>query len=168
MKKITSSNYRKDKLFPGVAAAVSEMMMRSGGVVSPVEVLLRMQRISKERYEDWRFGRIPYLERAFVGSLGKASRILRIVDLHAHSLGLQPSRSEYRQWGNKGRNRRIALRFSRSGEPRLEAAYSTHYLTKAQQQQEQDNDKRGEEPRSARLEHEDRREPIGPSPGAGD
>lgn len=136
MKKITSANYQKDTLYPAVARAIAGIM-QAGEIVTPVEVLRRLERISQEQYEDWRFGRIAYLERVFSGSLGKASRILRIVDFHARSLGLTPSRTEYRQWGKKGRNRRIVLRFSRSGEPSLEAAYATHYLTKAQQQRQQ-------------------------------
>lgn len=151
MKKITSTNYQKDTLYPPVARAIAGIM-QSDEVVTPVEVLLRLQRISKEQYEDWRFGRIPYLEKVFLGSLGKASRILRIVDFHGRSLGLTPLRTEYRQWGKKGRNRRIVLRFSKSGQPGLEAAYATHYLTKAQRQQQQAKDKRAELRRIAQLE----------------
>jgi hypothetical protein len=131
MNKITSTNYQKDTLYPAVSRAIAEIV-QDREVVTPVEVLLRLQRISRQQYEDWRFGRIAYLERAFLGSLGKAGRILRIVEFHSASLGLTPSRTEYRQWGKKGRNRRIVLRFSKSGEPRLDAAYSTHFLTNAQ------------------------------------
>jgi hypothetical protein len=135
VKKITSTNYQKDTLYPAVSRAIAEIL-QDGEVVTPVEVLLRLQRISQQQYDDWRFGRIAYLERAFLGSLGKAGRILRIVEFHSASLGLTPSRTEYRQWGKKGRNRRIVLRFSKSGEPRLEAAYSTHFLTKARHREE--------------------------------
>ena len=141
MKKITSTNYQKDTLYPAVSRAIAEIV-QDGDVVTPVEVLLRLQRISRQQYEDWRFGRIAYLERAFLGSLGKAGRILRIVQFHSASLGLTPSRSEYRQWGKKGRNRRIVLRFSKSGEPRLEAAYSTHFLTKTQHRKKLDEETR--------------------------
>ena len=143
MKKITSTNYQKDTLYPAVSRAIAEIV-QDGEVVTPVEVLLRLQRISRQQYEDWRFGKIAYLERAFLGSLGKAGRILRIVAFHSASLGLTPSRTEYRQWGKKGRNRRIVLRFSKSGEPRLEAAYSTHFLTKARHPKKLDEETRAE------------------------
>ena len=154
--KTTSSNYQKDKLYPAVARAIAEIM-QAGEVVSPVEVLLRTQRITKEQCEDWRFGRIPYLERVILGNLSKANRILRIIGFHARSLGLTPSQTEYRQWGKKGRNRRIVLRFSKSGDARIEAAYSTHYLTKTQRQKKQDKERREEERRAKRLVARERR-----------
>ncbi len=141
MKKITSTNYQKDSLYPAVSRAIAEIL-QDGDVVTPMEVLLRLQRISRQQYEDWRFGRIAYLERAFLGSLGKAGRILRIVEFHSASLGLTPSRTEYRQWGKKGRNRRSVLRFSKSGEPRLEAAYSTHFFAKAKHRKKLDEEAR--------------------------
>ena len=128
MKKITGSNYKKDKLYPAVACAIAEIM-KTEDVITTVDVLMRMDRIDKKAYEDWRFGRIPYLERVLLGSLGKANRILRILRLHAESLQLVPSQTVYRKWG-KGK-KRIILRFSKSGDPNLEKAYSTHYLVKS-------------------------------------
>jgi hypothetical protein len=127
MKKLTSSSYTKDQLYPSVARAMAEILA-AGAVVAPVEVLLRMGRIKMEQYEDWRFGRIPYLERVCSGSLGKMNRILRILDRHARSLGLTPSQTVYHKWGRGGK--RIVLRFSKSGQPNLEAAYSRHNFAK--------------------------------------
>ena len=127
MKRLTPANYTKDKLYPAVARSISELL-RENGHVAPVEVLLRMQRITKQQYEDWRFARIPYLERITLGGLGKMNRILRIIDLHCRKLNLAPSQTTYRKWG-KGR-KRITLRFSKSGHPNLEAAYSRHYVAK--------------------------------------
>jgi len=128
MKKLTSSNYTKDQLYPAVARAIAEIL-QTGTVVAPVEVLLQMQRITRQQYEDWRFGRIPYLERVTVGGLGKMSRILRIIEQHARTLNLKPSPTVYHKWGKGGK--RIVLRFSKSGEPNLEAAYSRHYLAQS-------------------------------------
>ena len=126
-KKMTAANYKKDKLYGAVARAMAELM-EDEDAVTPVAVMMHMQRISKEDYEDWRFGRVPYLERVFSGSLGKANRILRILKLHAESLHLVPSQTVYRRWG-KGK-KHLTLRFSKSGEPNLEKAYATHYLVK--------------------------------------
>lgn len=123
--KITPSNYKKDKLYPAVARAVSELL-KTEGVVAPVQLLMQMERLSKPRYEGWRFGRIRYLERVFAGSLGKANRILRILEYHARALNLQPSQTVYHKWGKGGK--RIKLQFSKSGHPRLEQAYSRHYV----------------------------------------
>ncbi len=129
MKKLTTNNYKKDKLYPAVARAVAEIL-KTESVVAPVDVLLRMQRITKQQVEDWRFKRIAYLERVTIGGLGKMYRILRILELHARSLNLKPSQTVYRKWG-KGR-KRIVLQFSKSGDRNLEKAYSRHYLAKAQ------------------------------------
>jgi hypothetical protein len=125
MKKITAANYRTDKLYPAVARAVEEIL-KTTNVVTPVELLLRTQRITKQKYEDWRFGRIPYLERVCVGNLSKLNVILRILDHHARALGLKPSQTVYHKWGRGGKH--IILRFSKSGAPALEAAYSRHYV----------------------------------------
>jgi hypothetical protein len=126
MKTINESNYQKHQLYPAIARAVAEML-KTTSVVSPVEVLLRLERITKAQYEDWRFGRIPYLERVCIGNLSKLSVILRILDHHARAIGLKPSQTVYHKWGRGGK--RIILRFSKSGAPALEAAYSRHYLT---------------------------------------
>ena len=133
MKKISQSNYKKDKLYSPVARAIAEIM-KTEDAVTPVDVLMRMNRIDKKAYEDWRFGRIPYLEKICLGSLGKANRILRILRLHAESLHLVPSQTVYRKWG-RGK-KRIILRFSKSGHPNLERAYSTHYLIKSCRKQQ--------------------------------
>ena len=92
-------------------------------------MLLHTQRVTKQQVEDWRFGRIPFLERVLSGNLSKMNRLLRILDVHTRSLGLTPVQSVYHKWGRGGK--RIVLRFSKSGEPGLEAAYSRHYSTKA-------------------------------------
>lgn len=60
MKKITAKNFKQDKLYPVVTKAVHEILQESDGV-SPVDLLLRTQRLTQEQYEDWRFGRVRYL-----------------------------------------------------------------------------------------------------------
>jgi hypothetical protein len=124
MKTVSAVNYRKDKLFTGVARAVAEALA-TAGFVAPVDVLLRLGRLTKRDYEDWRFGRIPYLERACVGNLAKLNRTLRILELHCRESGLTPSPTAYHKWGG---GKHVPLRFSKSGDPNLEAAYSRHYV----------------------------------------
>jgi hypothetical protein len=125
MKSIGSSNYREHPFYPAIVRAVAGILA-TNNVVTPIEVLLRLERITKQQHDDWRFGRIPYLERVCAGNLSKLSTILRILDHHARSLGLKPSQTVYHKWGKGGK--RIILRFSKSGAPALEAAYSRHYL----------------------------------------
>ena len=128
MKSITAANYRKHQFYPAIAGAVLAIL-KTNMVVTPVDVLLHTKRITKQQLEDWRFGRLPYLERVCVGNLSKLSTVLRILDLHARALGLKPSQTVYHKWGRGGK--RIILRFSKSGAPALEAAYSRHYVAQA-------------------------------------
>jgi hypothetical protein len=123
--KVTKNNYQKHKLYPAVARAVSAIL-QSSNFVAPAELLMRMERLSKTHHEDWRFGRVPYLERVCVGSLSKLSDILRILQHHATAMGLKPSHTVYHKWGKGGK--RILLRFSKFGDANVEAAYSRHYV----------------------------------------
>jgi hypothetical protein len=124
MKHITLNTYRKDKYYPRVVRAVGKILARAD-VVAPSDILIEMGNLSKKNYEAWRKGQVPYLERVFEGSVSKANRILRIIGFHTHDLNMVPRQTAYHQWGN-GKNR--ILRFSKSGDPNLEKAYSRHYF----------------------------------------
>ena len=124
MKKVTVNTYRQDKYYPRVVGAVSRILSRSD-VVAPVEVLMEMGNLTLKNHEAWRRGQVPYLELVFEGNLSKANRILRIIGFHVHDLNMLPRRTFYHQWG-KGKSR--LLRFSKSGDKRIDEAYSTHYL----------------------------------------
>ena len=121
MKKVTVGTYKKDTLYPKVVKATARILKRSD-VICPVEVLLEMGNLEPKAHEAWYLGQVPYLERVFQGSLSKANRILRIIGFHAHDLNMVPSQHTYRQKGKK-----IALRFSKSGNPRLEGTYARHF-----------------------------------------
>jgi hypothetical protein len=102
-------------------------VLRRQGYVSVVDVLVEMQRLRPAHLEDWRFGRIPYLERVVESNLSKLSLIGREIRKVAQAQGLTPSVTVYRRWG-KGPKR--TLRFSKSGLPFVEQAYSTHWLSR--------------------------------------
>jgi Fe-S-cluster containining protein len=102
-------------------------VLRRDGYVSVVQVLVEMQRLTPARLEDWRFGRVPCLERVVQGSLGGLSAIGREIRRSALAQGLRPSFTVYRTWG---RGPKRALRFSKSGEPSIEQAYATHWLSR--------------------------------------
>lgn len=55
----------------------------------------------------------------------RLSRLLRILRYHAHDLRLAPSATVYRRWG-KGPKQR--LRFTKTGDPKLEEAYARHFV----------------------------------------
>jgi len=121
MKKVTVGTYQKDKLYPKVVRATAELL-RESDEISPVTVLMKIGNLTPQDYDAWRRGRIPYLERAFQGSLSKANRYLRIIGFHAHDLNMVPTQHAYRQTGKK----RI-LRFSRSHDPNVEKSYARHF-----------------------------------------
>ncbi len=118
------ATFREDPLYPRVARAVHGLLQR-GNVVAPVDVLVGMGLLTLEHIEDWRRGRVPYLERVIDCNLTRLSRLLRILRFHAHDLNLVPSVTAYVRWG-KGPKRR--LRFTKTGEPTIEAAYGTHFV----------------------------------------
>jgi hypothetical protein len=128
MKTVNKSNYQTHKLYPAIARTVAAIL-ETKNVVTPVDVLTRLQRISNQQYEDWQFGRIPYLERVCVGSLPTLGAILRVLYHHARAIGLKASQTVYRKWGRGSKH--VALRFSKTGEPAVEAACSRHYVATA-------------------------------------
>lgn len=117
-------SYRDDPLYPRVVRAVRVLLAR-GTVVAPVDVLVEMGVLEPKQLEDWRFARVPYLERIVRGNLTRLSRLLRILRFHAHDLNLVPSATVYMRWG-KGPKQR--LRFTKTGDKKLEEAYSLHFV----------------------------------------
>jgi hypothetical protein len=77
--------------------------------------------IEKKNIEKWENGQIPYLEMVIRGSLSKLNRVLKILRFHAHDLNLGPKVTPYKR-GKK------VLRFSKSGDSKLEEAYSRHFV----------------------------------------
>ena len=116
--------FRADPLYPRIVAAVNQILSK-GDVVTPIEVLVRMGILRQVQVEEWRRGRIPYLEKVIMGSLPRLSRLLRILKSHATDRGLKPSYTAY-MLRKKGRKR--PLRFSKTGDRGLEVAYATHFV----------------------------------------
>jgi hypothetical protein len=84
-----------------------------------------MGKLSKEDYESWRMRRIPYLERAIRLNLNQISHLLHTLRQNAARGNLKPSKTVYLSWG-KGPKQ--PLRFSKTGHPRVEEGYATHFV----------------------------------------
>lgn len=97
------------------------------GLVCAVDVLLRLEYISKKDFEDWRFGRIDYFEKVCNVNLSKLTLINKTIKKTATDLKLDKSWTGYNQYG-KGVKRR--LRFSKSGNENIEKTYATNYIDK--------------------------------------
>jgi hypothetical protein len=76
--------------------------------------------------EDWRFGRVPYLEKVIDCNLTRPSRLLRILRFHAHALKLVPSSST--AYLRRGKGPKQRLRFTKTGDEKIEAAYSRRFV----------------------------------------
>jgi hypothetical protein len=124
MRKPSVASYRQDPLYPRVASVVEDILRR-GNIVMPVDVIVGVGLLTLEHLEEWRRGRVPYLERVINCNLTRLGRLLRILRFHAHDLNLKPSMTAYLRWG-KGPKQR--LRFTKTGDSRLEEAYATHFV----------------------------------------
>lgn len=124
MKKITLENYKIDKYYPRIVKAV-DTGLQSKMYVSPIDVFIAIGLLERRDVENWRAGRIPYLERVIKCNLAKASRILRILRFHVHDLKLKPSHTAYMRRTAGGK---IPLRFSKTGEKNIEESYARHFV----------------------------------------
>ncbi len=123
-RKSTVANFKTDPFYPCIVRAV-DALLRRGNVVAPVEVLVEMELVRREQVEEWRRGRVRFLERVITCNLSRLSRLLRILRFHAHDLNLKPSWTAYMRWGEGPKQR---LRFTKSMEPKLEEIYATHLV----------------------------------------
>ncbi len=119
MKRLLPANYRADKLFPRVARAMEELLASNSPVSAPA-VFVKIGMLSEEHLQAWRVGRVPYLERVIAGSLGKTSRVVRIISFYAHDLKL-PMAPPHAAGAIKYKGH--LLRFCKTGDRRLEEAY---------------------------------------------
>ncbi len=118
--KLTVANFREFKDHPNIEAAVSRILARQR-FVSPVEVFVEMGQLQPADLSQWNQGQVPCLERVIRCNLTRTGRILRLLRFHAHDLNLKPSITVYH-------HRKHRLRFSRSGEPKIEEAWSRHFV----------------------------------------
>ncbi len=102
-------------------------LLEKKGYVSSADLLIELGFLSLEDYENWRFGRVPYLEKVCRGNLKKLSFIIKELKIFSREKGLKPSWTAYNKWG-KGPKKR--LQFSKSGDSIIEKGYATHYVKK--------------------------------------
>ena len=121
---VTVATFRSDSLFPRIERAVAAIL-KTSKVVTPIDVLVGMQLLTREHVRDWRHGRIDYLERVINCNLTRLSRLLRILRFHVHDLNLVPSTTVYLR---HGKGRKFRLRFTKTGDTRLAVAYATHFV----------------------------------------
>lgn len=102
--------------------------LQRDGFATPVQVLMDIGALSKQDYENWRFGRVDYLERVCKINLKKLSFVMKQMRAYAAKNNLKPSFTYYKQWGHKGKPTR-KQRFSKSGNENIERHYATHFVS---------------------------------------
>lgn len=122
-------------------ATVAASALSARRVVTPVEILIGIGWLTTAHVEDWRRGRVPYLERVATANLAKLSTALRLLRGWAQRNRLTPSETVYVAW-TRDRHR---LRFTKTGDTSLERAYRTHWISPSVAETERA--RRGEEVR---------------------
>jgi hypothetical protein len=93
--------------------------------VSPVDALTGLGWLTPQAADQWRQGRVEDLERLAQANLHKLLEAIAILERWAADRGLRSSEAVY-----VARSRdRLQLRFSRSGDADIEAAYRTHWVS---------------------------------------
>ena len=117
-------NNTQKNIIQKVNEATSKLIVEKG-YISIIDVLMELKYLSKEDYEKWRFKKVHFLEKVIKINLNKINFIMKSIRENSLNGKLKPSKTVYKSWG-KGEKR--LLRFSKSGDPNIEEAYSTHFV----------------------------------------
>ncbi|GAA1643572.1 DUF2293 domain-containing protein [Georgenia ruanii] len=105
----------------------AEEALREEGYVAPVDVLVGIGWLQPVHRDHWRQGRVPCLEEVVQAGQGRIATAMAAMRRWARDQGLEPSETAYVA---RTRDRRT-LRFSAGGEPEIERAYRTHWVSPA-------------------------------------
>ncbi|WP_065750924.1 hypothetical protein [Bradyrhizobium paxllaeri] len=103
----------------------AEAALAAQHFVSAIDVLTGIGWLDSGAVERWRRGQIDCLEEVIQTGLPGISEAMRLFQAWATARGLLPSETAYVD----RTARRQILRFSRSGNPAIEAAYRTHWVS---------------------------------------
>lgn len=103
-----------------IAHSSGEIVSKKG-YVSTIDLFLALGWLTPNKLNDWKRGKIPYLERSITANLKKISRTMKEFESWAIHSKLKASSTVYK-------HKSYTLRFSKSGEPNIENAYRTHYV----------------------------------------
>jgi len=120
------SSGKGSKLEQRIVAAAEEAL-RSSKYVTPLGILNAIGWLPGGQIDRWRQGRIDPLDKALQVSPSKLSAVLEVLAGWARSHGLEPSETPYL---SADRDRR-PLRFTTAGDPAVERAFRTHWLSPA-------------------------------------
>lgn len=112
---------RKKRTYSQKVASIAGQEISSKGYVSPIDLFIGIGWLTEEKLKDWKMGRVTYLERVVTANLSKLTKTMKEFRAWATHANLKPFRTVYK-------HKNCLLRFSKSGNPNIEEAYSTHYV----------------------------------------
>jgi hypothetical protein len=111
---------KKNDLAQKVATIAGEVVTAKG-YVSVIDLMLGLNWLTNDKLNDWRKGRVPYLEKVIIANLSKISRAMKAFKRWAVHSNLKPSQTVYK-------HKSFRLQFSKTGNSYIETVYSTHYV----------------------------------------
>jgi hypothetical protein len=119
----TVARHRQD--LARALSTITSQLLKEKGYICFVDVFMALGYLSKSDYENWRFQRVSPLERVLNGNLSRINFIMKTVRRNSLNGHLNPSMTVYKSWG---KGKKTLLQFSKSGDPRIETAYATHFV----------------------------------------
>jgi hypothetical protein len=119
-------NTEKQKRLEERVHQAMDRALAQKGYVCAIDILLGTGWLSEGLLKDWRNGRVDYLERVIQANLSKITSAMMFFRGASQDRGLNASETVYLM---KTSGPKRELRFSKSGEPSIEKAYRTHYVS---------------------------------------
>ncbi len=104
---------------------ITSELLKEKGYLCFIDIFMRIGCLSQSDYENWRFKRVPYLERVLTLNLPTINVLMKTVRRNSLNGHLKPSMTVYKSWG---KSQKVVLQFSKSGDPTIETAYATHFV----------------------------------------
>jgi hypothetical protein len=103
----------------------AEAALAAQNYVSPIDVLTRIGWLDPGAVKRWRQGQIDHLEDAIPTNSSRIAEAMNLLRSWAAAKGLVPDETHYASRAPQCQ----ALRFSKSGDPTIEAMYRTHWFS---------------------------------------
>jgi len=71
-------------------SGITSNLLREKGYISFVDVFISMEKLSKEDYENWRFKKVPYLERVIKVNLAKINLLFYLANYRITAFFMHP------------------------------------------------------------------------------
>jgi len=104
---------------------ITSELLKEKGYLCFVDIFMKLDYLSQADYENWRFKRMPYLERVLTLNLSRINFVMKTVRHNSLNGHLKPSMTVYTSWG---KSKKVLLQFSKSGDLAIETAYATHFV----------------------------------------